>query len=70
MVAVRAARAVVFDPPARASPGFCGLVATILLALVLSELVRPNGADLPAGFVQTFDVLNIVVVSFVAMLLL
>src|SRR5204862_3418928 len=45
-------------------------VATVLLALALAEVVRPDGADLPAAFVRTFDVLNIVVVSFVAMLLL
>jgi hypothetical protein len=42
----------------------------MLLALVLSEVVRPDGADLPEGFVRTFDILNIVVVSGVAMLLL
>ena len=41
-----------------------------MLALVLSEVVRPDGADLPDAFVRTFDVLNIVVVSLVAMLLL
>ena len=62
--------AVVFDRPRRAWAWFAAFVATILLALVLSEVVRPNGADLPEGFVRTFDVLNIVVVSFVAMLLL
>ena len=62
--------AVVFDRPARAWTWFAAFVATILLALVFSEVVRPDGADLPTGFVQTFDVLNIVVVSFVAMLLL
>ena len=56
--------------PSRAWPWFAAFVATILLALVLSEVVRPDGADLPEGFVRTFDVLNIVVVSFVAMLLL
>jgi guanylate cyclase len=32
--------------------------------------VRPDGANLPDAFVRTFDVLNIVVVSLVAMLLL
>jgi adenylate cyclase len=62
--------AVAFDRPGRAWPWFAAFVATILLALVLSEVVRPDGADLPEGFVRTFDVLNIVVVSLVAMLLL
>ena len=62
--------AVAFDRPDRAWPWFAAFVATIVLALVLSEVVRPNGADLPEGFVRTFDVLNIVVVSFVAMMLL
>ncbi len=62
--------AVVFDRPGRAWAWFAAFVATILLALVFSEVVRPDGADLPEGFVRTFDVLNIVVVSFVAMLLL
>jgi adenylate cyclase len=62
--------AVAFDRPRRAWPWFAAFVATVLLALVLSEVVRPNGADLPEAFVRTFDVLNIVVVSFVAMVLL
>jgi adenylate cyclase len=62
--------AVAFDRPSRAWPWFAAFVATILLALVLSEVVRPDGADLPGGFVRTFDVLNIVVVSLVAMMLL
>jgi adenylate cyclase len=62
--------AVVFDRPRRAWAWFAAFVATLLLALVLSEVVRPDGADLPKGFVRTFDVLNIVVVSCVAMLLL
>jgi adenylate cyclase len=62
--------AVVFDRPVRAWAWFAAFVATILVALALSEVVRPNGADLPNGFVRTFDVLNIVVVSAVAMLLL
>ena len=62
--------AVAFDRPRRAWPWFAAFVATILLALVLSEVVRPDGADLPEAFVRTFDVLNIVVVSLVAMLLL
>jgi len=62
--------AVAFDRPGRAWPWFAAFVATIVLALALSEVVRPNGADLPDAFVRTFDVLNIVVVSLVAMLLL
>jgi adenylate cyclase len=62
--------AVAFDRPGRAWAWFAAFVATLLAALVLSEVVRPNGADLPEGFVRTFDVLNIVVVSSVAMLLL
>ena len=62
--------AVAFDRPGRAWPWFAAFVVTMLLALALSEVVRPEGADLPNGFVRTFDVLNIVFVSFVAMLLL
>jgi adenylate cyclase len=62
--------AVAFDRPGRAWPWFAAFVAAILLALALSEVVRPNGADLPEAFVRTFDVLNIVVVSLVAMILL
>jgi adenylate cyclase len=62
--------AVAFDRPGRAWPWFAAFVATILFALVLSEVVRPDGANLPEAFVRTFDILNIVVVSFVAMLLL
>jgi adenylate cyclase len=62
--------AVAFDRPSRAWPWFAAFIATVALALALSEVVRPNGADLPNGFVRTFDVLNIVVVSLVAMLLL
>jgi adenylate cyclase len=62
--------AVAFDRPSRAWLWFAAFVATIVLALALSEVVRPNEADLPEAFVRTFDVLNIVVVSFVAMLLL
>ena len=62
--------AVAFGSPVRAWPWFAAFVATIVLTLVLSEVVRPDGADLPAGFVQTLLVLNIVAVSFVAMLLL
>jgi guanylate cyclase len=62
--------AVAFDRPGRAWPWFAAFVATILLALALSEVVRPDAADLPGAFVRTFDVLNIVVVSVVAMMLL
>ena len=62
--------AVAFDRPGRAWPWFAAFVATMLLALALSEVVRPDGADLPNAFVRTFDVLNIVVVSAVAMMLL
>ena len=62
--------AVAFDRPGRAWPWFAAFVAAILLSLALSEVVRPDGADLPDAFVRTFDVLNIVVVSVVAMLLL
>jgi adenylate cyclase len=62
--------AVAFDRPGRAWPWFAAFVAAIVLALVLSEVVRPDGADLPDGFVQTFVVLNIVGVSLVATTLL
>jgi adenylate cyclase len=62
--------AVVFDRPGRTWVWFAAFVATILLALAFSEVVRPDAADLPEAFVRTFDVLNIVVVSFVAMVLL
>jgi guanylate cyclase len=62
--------AVAFDRPDRAWPWFAAFIATILASLALSEIVRPDGADLPEGFVRTFDVLNIVVVSLVALLLL
>jgi adenylate cyclase len=62
--------AVAFDRPGRAWPWFAAFVATMLVALALSEIVRPEGADLPEAFVRTFDVLNIVVVSAVAMVLL
>ena len=62
--------AVAFDRPGRAWAWFAAFVATILLALV-SLRSRSAGRRRPAGgFVRTFDVLNIVVVSFVAMLLL
>src|SRR6185436_10910840 len=62
--------AVAFDRPGRAWPWFAAFVATMLLSIVLAEVVRPDGADLPNAFVRTFDILNIVVVSFVAMVLL
>jgi adenylate cyclase len=62
--------AVAFDRPARAWPWFAAFVVTILLSDGLGEVVRPDGADLPNGFVRTWDVLNIVGVSFVAMMLL
>jgi adenylate cyclase len=62
--------AVAFDRPSRAWPWFAAFVATILIALALAEVVRPDAADLPGAFVRTFDVLNIVVVSFVALILL
>jgi adenylate cyclase len=62
--------AVAFDRPGRAWPWFAAFVAATVLAVALSEVVRPDGADLPDGFVRTFDILNIVVVSFVAMILL
>jgi hypothetical protein len=70
VVAARATRGSRLRPPQPAWPWFAAFVATIALALALSEVVRPNGADLPNGFVRTFDVLDIVVVSLVAMLLL
>jgi adenylate cyclase len=62
--------AVAFDRPGRAWPWFAAFVAAVLLVLPLSELVRPEAAELPVGFVRTFDVLNIIVVTLVAMLLL
>jgi hypothetical protein len=62
--------AVAFDRPGRAWPWFAAFVFAVMLALVLSEVVRPDGASLPNGFVRTFDVLNIVAVSLVAMMLL
>ena len=62
--------AVAFDRPGRAWPWFVAFVSTVVLSLVLGEVVRPDGADLPDAFVRTFVVLNIVVVSLVAMMLL
>jgi adenylate cyclase len=62
--------AVAFDRPGRAWPWFAAFVSTLVLVLVFSEVVRPDGANLPEGFVRTLDVLNIVAVSLVAMMLL
>lgn len=62
--------AVAFDRPERAWPWFGAFVATLVVSIALAEIVRPDAADLPDAFVGTFDVLNIVAVSFVAMLLL
>jgi hypothetical protein len=62
--------AVAFDRPRRAWPWFAAFVATTLLVVVLSEVVRPEGADLPNAFVRTFDVLNIIAVAFVTTMLL
>ena len=62
--------AVAFGRPERAWPWFAAFVSTVVLAVVLSEVVRPDGSSLPDSFVRTFDVLNIVGVSLVAMVLL
>ncbi len=62
--------AVAFDRPSRAWPWFAAFVVTIVLSLGLAEVVRPDAGDLPDAFVRTFDVLNVVAVSFVAMILL
>jgi guanylate cyclase len=62
--------AVAFDRPERAWPWFGAFVATVVLAIALADVVRPDAADLPEAFVAAFDVMNIVAVSFVAMLLL
>jgi adenylate cyclase len=62
--------AVAFDRPGRAWPWFGAFVVAVVLSMGLAEIVRPDAADLPDAFVRTFDVLNIVVVSVVAMLLL
>jgi len=62
--------AVAFDRPSRAWPWFAAFVSTLVLVLVLSDVVRPDAADLPEAFVQTFVVLNIVGVSFIAVMLL
>ena len=62
--------AVAFDRPSRAWPWFAAFVVTIVVAVALAEVVRPEGADLPDAFVRTFVILNIVLVSVVAMTLL
>jgi adenylate cyclase len=62
--------AVAFDRPGRAWPWFTGFASTVVVVSALSEVVRPEGANLPDGFVRTLDVLNIVGVSLVAMILL
>jgi adenylate cyclase len=62
--------AVAFDRPGRAWPWFAAFVVSVVLSMALAEVVRPDAADLPDAFVRTFDVLNIVVVSAVALLLL
>jgi adenylate cyclase len=62
--------AVAFDRPTRAWPWFGAFVATVLLVVALAEVVRPDGPDLPSGFVLTFLVLNIVLVSFMTTFLL
>jgi adenylate cyclase len=62
--------AVAFDRPGRAWPWFGAFVLTVVLALGLAEVVRPDAAELPGAFVAAFDVMNIVAVSLVAMLLL
>jgi adenylate cyclase len=62
--------AVAFDRPERAWPWFAAFVGTTVAALILAGIVRPDGADLPGAFVRAFDILNIVAVSFVAILLL
>jgi hypothetical protein len=62
--------AVAFDRSGRAWPWFAAFVFTTLLVVVLSEVVRPEGANLPNAFVRTFDVLNIIAVAFVTTMLL
>jgi adenylate cyclase len=62
--------ATAFDRPGRAWPWFAAFVATAVLTVVLSEVVRPDAADLPDAFVRTFDVLNIVGVSLIGVTLL
>src|SRR5687768_7473088 len=41
--------AVAFDRPRRAWPWFAAFVVALVLVLVLSEVVRPDGANLPEG---------------------
>src|ERR687895_129140 len=43
--------AVAFDRPGRAWPWFGAFVVTLLATVVLAEVVRPDGANLPDGFV-------------------
>jgi adenylate cyclase len=62
--------AVAFDRPSRAWPWFAAFVAALLLAVWLSEVLRPDGADLPESLERVFDVLNIVGPSLVAFVLL
>jgi adenylate cyclase len=62
--------AVAFDRPTRAWPWFGAFVVTVLVVVALAEVVRPDGPDLPSGFVLTFLVLNIVLVSFMTTMLL
>jgi guanylate cyclase len=62
--------AVAFDRPSRAWPWFLAFFAVLLLAVGLSEVVRPDGANLPESLVRAFDVLNIVGPSLVAFVLL
>ena len=62
--------AVAFDRPSRAWPWFVAFVVVLLAAAALSEVVRPDGADLPEDLVRLFDVLNIVGPSLVAFVLL
>jgi adenylate cyclase len=62
--------AVAFDRPTRAWPWFGAFVVTVLVVVALAEVVRPDGPDLPSGFVLTFLVLNIILVSFMTTFLL
>ncbi len=62
--------AVAFGRPERVWPWFGAFVATVVVSIALAEVVRPDAAELPDAFVAIFDVLNIVAVSFVALMLL
>jgi guanylate cyclase len=57
--------AAVFDRPDRAWRWFAGFLALLVVTIPLSELVRPDGAELPAGAVLAFAALNIAAVCFV-----